>query len=114
MTQGSLHIEADRIVLHFDTGNTLEWLEINGQPATFKQLNDQQQEVSGQALTIYYYDRESLMKLMGKAVFQNHLDTIRSETITINTRTNALQAGDNSNGGRVRMLIQPKQTDPSQ
>jgi len=108
MQQGSLHIKADKIILHFDQQNDLQWLEISGKPATFSQLNDQQQNVTGSALNIHYHDRDSTMKLMGNAHFQNHKDSIESETITVNTETNALQAGDHSGQGRVRMLIQPR------
>lgn len=107
MRQGSLHIQADKIILHFDAHNNLQWLEISGQPATFNQLNDQQQTVSGSALTIHYHDSDSVMKLMGQARYQSHLDTLESETITLNTKTNALQAGDQNGKERVKMLIQP-------
>ncbi len=109
MQQGSLRIKADKIVLHFDTQNDLEWLEINGSPAEFHQLNDEQKPISGTALNMQYYDRESLLKLMGNARFNSDQDSIESENITVNTATNALQAGDQNGGERVRMLIQPKQ-----
>lgn len=108
MQQGSLQIHADRIVLHFDANNELQWLEIYGSPASFKQLNDQQQPISGSALKINYHQNESLMDMQGNAKFFSDKDSIESETISINTSTNALQAGDKSGDGRVRMLIQPR------
>jgi lipopolysaccharide export system protein LptA len=107
MHQGSLHIQADKITLHFDPQNNLEWLEINGNPARFDQLNDQQQPINGSAINIHYFDQQSVIKLMGKARFQNNKDIIESEIITVNTETNALQAGDTNGKERVRMLIQP-------
>ncbi|MDJ0881740.1 MAG: lipopolysaccharide transport periplasmic protein LptA [Gammaproteobacteria bacterium] len=109
MQQGSLSIQADKIILHFDAQNDLEWLEINGNPAQFNQLNDERKPVSGTAQSMHYYDRESLLKLMGRARFKSDKDSIESENITVNTATNALQAGDQDGSERVRMLIQPKQ-----
>lgn len=107
MKQGSLHIQADRIIFHFNETNDLQRLEINGTPATFNQLNERQQAVTGSALQMNYYEKKSLMELQGMARFQNDRDTIESEYITINTATDALQAGDQQGKGRVRMLIQP-------
>lgn len=108
MKQGSLHIQADQITLHFNENNDLQWLEITGTPATFTQLNESQQPVSGSALKMNYYEDKSLMELQGNARFQSDQDTIESDSISINTETDALQAGDQQGKGRVRMLIQPK------
>jgi len=108
MNQGSLRIKADKIILHFDPQNDLEWLEISGNPAEFNQLNDERKPISGTAGTMHYFDQKSILKLMGKARFSSDLDSIESENITVNTQTNALQAGDENGKERVRMLIQPK------
>ena len=108
MRQGSLHIRADRIDFFFTADNDLIRLEIQGEPATFKQLNDKQQPMQGSALNMVYFENESLLKLNGQARFQSNEDTIESETITINTESNALEAGNGEKKGRVRMLIQPQ------
>ena len=110
MQQGSLSIQSDRIILHFDEKNELQWLEIEGSPARFQQLNDQQQQISGSALNINYHQAESLMEMQGNAVFISDKDSIESDNIRINTSNNALQAGNADGNGRVRMLIQPKKT----
>lgn len=108
MNQGSLNISADSIIFHFDQNNDLQWLQVEGQPAHFKQLNDDQKPVSGSALRMNFYQSRSELELLGQARFQSALDTIESESIMINTETDALQAGNASPDGRVRMLIQPK------
>jgi lipopolysaccharide export system protein LptA len=108
MTQGSLNFSADSIIFHFDENNDLQWLQLEGQPAQFKQLNDDQTAVTGSALRMNYYQTKSLLELRGQARFQSVQDTIESESITINTNTDALQAGGEQGKGRVRMLIQPK------
>lgn len=108
MRQGSLRIQADSVVLHFDSGNNLQWLDIVGSPAEFEQLDDNQRPVSGSALKMKYYEPRSLIEMHGNARYQTHLDKIESESITINTRTNALQAGQGDGRDRVRMLIKPR------
>ena len=108
MQQGTLRINADQIILHFDTKNELQKLEVNGSPARFTQINDQQQTISGSALQIIYHQADSLMNMYGEAQVISDQDQIESETIQVNTATNALQAGDSDGTGRVRMLIRPK------
>lgn len=108
MQQGSLDIKADKIIFHFDADNNLKMLEISGNPATFNQLNAKQQPVSGSAQNMKYYEDQSLMELNGNARFKSDQDTIESESISINTQTEAMQAGDTDGKSRVRMLIQPR------
>jgi lipopolysaccharide export system protein LptA len=108
MTQGSLSFSADSIIFHFDAKNDLQWLEIEGKPAHFRQLNDDKTPISGSALKMNYLQLKSELKLLGQARFQSAQDTIESEFITVNTDTDALQAGGNQGKGRVHMLIQPK------
>lgn len=108
MQQGSLNIKAERIIFHFDDTKNLQWIEITGAPATFNQLNAKQEPISGSALKMDYYEDKSLMELTGDAQFQSNQDTIESEFISINTETEAMQAGDRQGKSRVRMLIQPR------
>lgn len=109
MQQGSLQIQANRIILHFNADNELQWMEIKGKPARFQQLNDQQQQLNGSALNIDYHQAESLMEMRGNARFNSDQDSLESEHIRINTSNNVLEAGDADGKGRVRMLIQPRQ-----
>jgi lipopolysaccharide export system protein LptA len=109
MQQGSLDIKADRIILHFDTDRNLERLDITGTPAIFKQLNARKQPISGSAQQMEYYEQQSLLEMKGEARFKSENDTLESEAISINTETEAIQAGDPQGKSRVRMLIQPKQ-----
>ncbi len=107
MTQGSLNLTADNIKFHFNENNDLQWIQAEGKPAHFKQLNDDETSASGSALRMNYYQPKSVLELLGQAKYQSVLDTIESESITINTDTNALQAGGKPGKDRVRMLIQP-------
>ncbi len=108
MVQGSLHIKADKITLRFNAQNELQRLEIEGRPATLRQTTDKQQQISGSARKIIYSDHQLKLKLSGDARFVSDQDSIESEWITINTDTDAINAGGVTGKDRVRMLIQPK------
>ncbi|MCP4075682.1 MAG: lipopolysaccharide transport periplasmic protein LptA [Gammaproteobacteria bacterium] len=108
MEQGTLHIEADKIVFYFTNTNEILRLEIEGSPATLKQLNDKNEPIAGKARKIIYTENQLLLKLMGNAHFKSNTDSIDGEWININTNTETLQAGSTKGENRVRMIILPK------
>ena len=99
-------------MFHFNANNEILFLEINGSPARFKQLNDDGEPINGNAAYMKYIDSESRLELQGDARLLIAEDRIESDQIIVNTETNALQAGNGSD--RVRMLIQPAETSSSQ
>jgi lipopolysaccharide export system protein LptA len=109
VVQGSLEINADRVVIHFDQANELKLIEMTGRPATFRQLDDEQREILGEALQIDYIQSESLLELRKSARIDYAGDIIESHRIRINTMTGSLQAGSAESDQRVKMVIQPKQ-----
>jgi len=109
LVQGSLEISADRVVIHFNEANELILMKMTGTPATFRQLNDDQQEILGEALRIDYTQSESLLELRDSARISQAGDIIESDLIRINTESNSMQAGSAESDQRVKVLIQPKQ-----
>ncbi len=109
LVQGSLEIRSDRLVIHFNDANELQLMEMTGTPAKFRQLDDDQQEMLGQANQIDYTETRSLLELRGTARFSHAGDIIESDLIRINTENNGIQAGSSESDDRVKMLIQPKQ-----
>jgi len=109
LVQGSLEINADRVVLHFNEANDLTLMEMTGTPATLRQLDDNQQELRGEAKQIDYTQSDSMLILRDSARLSQAGDTIESDLIRINTQNNSLQAGSIESEQRVKMLIQPKQ-----
>ena len=109
LVQGSLEINADRVVLHFNEANELTLMKMTGTPATLFQLDDDQQEMWGEAMQIDYSQSESLLELRDSALLRNAGDTIESDLIRINTQNSSLHAGSIETDQRVKMLIQPKQ-----
>ncbi|MCP4979971.1 MAG: lipopolysaccharide transport periplasmic protein LptA [Gammaproteobacteria bacterium] len=113
LVRGSLEISSDRLVIHFNETNDLTLIEMTGAPATIRQLDDEQKEMSGQADQIDYIESESRLELRGNARFNHAGDTIESNFIRINTESNGIQAGSSESDQRVKMLIRPKQNSNS-
>jgi lipopolysaccharide export system protein LptA len=109
LIQGSLNIRSDRLVIHFNDANELTLMEMTGQPASFRQLDNEQQEMLGEGLEIDYDASKSVLELRLSALFRHAGDLIESELIRINTDTNAIEAGGKSTDERVKMVIKPPQ-----
>lgn len=109
LKQGSLEISSDRLVIHFNDNGDLVLMEMTGNPARLRQLDNEQQEMRGQARQINYLESESLLELIEEARFTHAGDTIESTLIRINTEDNNIQAGSSDADERVKMLIQPRQ-----
>lgn len=109
LKQGSLEISSDRLVIHFNDNGDLVLMEMTGNPARLRQLDNEQREMRGQARQINYLESESLLELIEEARFTHAGDTIESNLIRINTEDNSIQAGSSDADERVKMLIQPRQ-----
>ncbi len=83
-------------------------MEMTGNPATFRQLDDDGNEMLGQADKLDYYESKSLLVLEGNARFSSDGDTIESSSIRINTENDNIEAASPEADKRVRMVIQPK------
>ncbi len=108
LEQGSLLIKADRLVIYFNADKELDLMEMTGRPATYRQLDDDNKEMLGQADKLEYFEPKSLLILTGNACFNSNGDVIESSTISINTENDNLQATSPEPDKRVRVVIQPK------
>ncbi len=79
LVQGSLEINADRVVIHFNEANELTLMEMTGTPATLRQLDDNQQEMWGEAKQIDYTQSKSLLELRDSARLSQAGDVIELE-----------------------------------
>ena len=109
LVQGSLVINSDRLVIHFNDANELTLMEMTGTPARFRLLDNEQREMKGQAEQIDYTESKSLLELRRSARFDHAGDTIESDLIRVNTENNNIEAGSTQSEERVKMLIKPKQ-----
>ena len=113
LVQGSLRISSERLVIRFNADNELQVIEMTGTPARFRQLDDDQMEMLGEATQIDYTESQNLLVLRGSARFSHAGDIIESEMIRVNTESNSIQAGSSESDERVKMLIQPRQDSKS-
>ncbi|MCG6889466.1 MAG: lipopolysaccharide transport periplasmic protein LptA [Gammaproteobacteria bacterium] len=109
LVQGSLNISSERLVIHFNDANELTLMEMTGRPARFRQLDNNRQEMLGEAEQIDYTESESLLELRRSAYYSHAGDVINSDLIRINTDTNGIQAGGTQSDERVKMVINPRQ-----
>jgi len=108
LIQGSLNVQADRLVIYFDDNKNLELMEMTGSPARFRQIDDENREMTGQADKLDYFEPKSLLVLTGNARFSNNGDIIESSMISINTENDNLEAASPEPDKRVRVIIQPR------
>jgi len=114
LVQGSLKIDSDRMVIHFDDENELTLMEMTGKPAKFRQLDNDRRQIYGEAEQIDYSDEESLL-IMRKSAYLDHAgDIIKSDLIRLDTTTNNIEAGSTESEDRVKMVIKPRQEAPAE
>ena len=113
LVQGSLVINSDRLVIHFNEANELTLMEMTGKPAKFRQLDNEHREMRGRAEQIDYIESESLLELRRSAQFEHAGDSIKGDRIRINTVNNNIEADSSESEERVKMLITPKQNPDS-
>lgn len=111
LTQGSLKISTETLILYFDDNNELDYMEMIGSPARLKQQNEKKEWMEGMAKNITYKDKESLLILSDDAEFKSGKEYITSNFIRINTENDQIQAGKNDKKHRVRMKILPRSKD---
>jgi lipopolysaccharide transport protein LptA len=83
-------------------------MEMSGQLANFRQLDNDQKEMWGEAEQIDYTESKSLLVMRRSAYLRHAGDEIRSELILINTLTNSIEAGGSNTDDRVKMVIKPR------
>ena len=113
--QGTLHLEADLLVLH-KRGEELERLEATGEPVRFRQRPDNASaDVEGEALRLEYRTDQDRLLLNGAAEVRQGGDRFSGERIEYDTvRALVNASGTGTGNGRVHAVIQPKGSTPPQ
>lgn len=116
VTQGTLIIKSDRMVITQDGGGFNKGVAY-GNPATFRQKREGFDEyIDGQAQRMEYDGRNETLELFDKAVVKKGAEEVRGNYISYNSKTEFYQAfggGKDSDGkevasGRVRAVIIPR------
>lgn len=119
VTQGSIRMTGDIMTVHNTEDNKLDYLVMEGHPATYRQLPDKSQVYdTAQADRMEYYEIKNYIILLGNSlVTQEGLrfsgdrieyDTARSQ-VKAYGKPKALTSGSPSTGGRVKVIIKKKE-----
>lgn len=110
LTQGSLHIQADKATVYQDDdGATFSRIILVGQPARWSETLDDGVEMKAQANHIDYNVSKETVVLRGAVIINKDGDRISGEVIRYNLATQLLSAGgDGNDSGRIKMTIGPK------
>lgn len=115
MQQGTLLIEADKIIVKQDAqGNSM--VNATGKPSHFKQKRDGANEYAeGFGERIEYDSQAETANIYGQARVKREGDDVRGEHIIYSTKTGVFQvygnnekSPDKNDQGRVTIVIQPK------
>jgi lipopolysaccharide export system protein LptA len=122
ITQGTLTIHADKVILRQNPDNSMSATAF-GNPVTFREKRDGTDEYyEGVAQRAEYDGQKRLLELFDRALFRKGTDEIRSNYISYNADTEFFKAegrpdtrppaaGEPPLGSRVRGIFQPQSKD---
>ena len=111
--QGRMLIHADKATLTLREGQ-LERAQLEGKPVTYQDVDEQGLPLSGQALNMDYKVNDKatgdILTLTGQAKIERNKDSLASERIVYNLKSEVMDAGGGQ-GERVHMILQPRPKD---
>lgn len=120
LTQGTLHIQADRIVVQQDAQG-YKHCTATGRTASFRQKHDDSDEIiEGYGERIEYDMRNETVDFFGQARVKRGENDLQGDHIAYSTRTETFQASGDPNAAgdpdksRVRAVIQPQKNKPAE
>ena len=124
--QGSIHMTGDTMTVYSKGGDELDYIIIEGNPATYKQLPDNSDvHDQARAMRMEYHESKSLVVLIRDAWVKQDTSTLVGERIEYNTELSRVKAwsrpdGETSaqatateNKGRVKLILKKKKEDGS-
>lgn len=106
ITQGSMLLTGDVVTL-IAPDKRIEKITAEGQPSTFHQLTDKNDEIDAEAQYMEYNAKTNKIVLKHQAKLMQGSNSFVSERIEYNLVTKIVDAGDPESGDRVRMVIVP-------
>ncbi|MFK7994126.1 MAG: lipopolysaccharide transport periplasmic protein LptA [Granulosicoccus sp.] len=110
ISQGTMQISADFIAISLKN-NALSKIEGRGSPIRFTQENEAGELMQGEANEIVYDAINGTLTLQGAASLSQPRQSLTSEKITFNSRTQKVSADGGDDQGRVSIQIQPPGAD---
>ena len=113
VTQGSIKITGDRVVLHYDDQRDISRAEAVGKPATYQQLSDGESEpLKARALRMDYQVKDGVIDLYDDASVLQSGNSLFGNRITYDTLNERVKASRSGSGeDRVRVILTPKAKD---
>lgn len=114
IVQGSLHIDADQVVVYHDAGK-LQRVVATGTPVHFQEQPEVDGSViTGSAGTLIYYHGEQRIELLQDALVDRDRSTVKGNRIEYLLSSKTVRAeGSAGNHERVEMVLQPGQVEKS-
>lgn len=106
ISQGSMRIEAELVTIKL-TEFKLTRIEGEGSPIRFQQENEAGELISGEASNISYDATTGELVLSGGASLSQPGQSLQSERIAFDARTQTVSAEGGENKGRVSIRIEP-------
>ena len=107
MEQGTLRVEADRMVIEYD-GDRVVRITAEGAPARYRQRpRPDAGPVEADAERIVYHAVEERVELLGRAYLAQEPNEFRGEVIHYDVREGRIDAAGDGDGG-VEMIWQPE------
>ena len=113
VTQGSIRITGDRVVLYYDENRDISRAEAVGKPATYQQLSDGETEpLKARALRMDYQVKDGVIDLYDDASVVQTGNSLFGNRITYDTVNERVKASRSGSGeDRVRVILTPKAKD---
>lgn len=113
VTQGSIKITGDRVVLYYDDKRDISRAEAVGKPATYQQLSDGETEpLKARALRMDYQVKDGVIDLYDDASVLQSGNSLFGNRITYDTLNERVKASRSGSGeDRVRVILTPKAKD---
>lgn len=109
ITQGSIQIKAQKVVVTQSKDKKSETLDAYGTPVYFQQTLDDGKIVKGSAELVNYDIKNEFVTLIGNAQLHQDDSQIEGRKITYDVKTQQLKADSGETGRRVRTILIPTQ-----
>ncbi|MCP4409870.1 MAG: lipopolysaccharide transport periplasmic protein LptA [Gammaproteobacteria bacterium] len=110
ITQGTMVLTGNKITV-FTADKQLHKITAEGQPSTFQQTTDEDEQIDAEALYMEYNTKTNMITLKKKAKMTQDNNSFSAELIEFHILTKVVDAGDPKSGGRVKMVIIPDSID---
>lgn len=117
ISQGSRKISGDSIIIH-SKNDKVNKVVIKGKPASFNQLNDNDEQTHASSLEMIYLVDKEILIMKQQAVLKQKDNVFKSERISYNTAKDIISAGDPSGSQeandkqRVKITLHPQKDTP--